>query len=139
MNRPYRSGALSYTVPQSHVVHMWCDIDLECRSAANDDWAVCVAVGFSFDRNATARWERFAAYMEAVMLEAGPGLFRVLRGRDEADIPSVECVALPDYRWLAWTNTREPDGLHEWTLWRAEDVTGNGTAKEGPGRPRSET
>ena len=133
MNRPYRSGTLSYTVPQQDVVHMWCDMDLQCRSAASDDWAVCIGVGFSFDKRRPGPWERFAARMEASMIEAGPGLFRVLRGLDEAGIPSVECVALPDYRWLAWTNTRDPDGLYEWTLWRNEDVARDAVSKGGPG------
>jgi len=132
----YRSGTLSYTVPQNDVVHMWCDLDLGYRSAASDDWAVCSSVGFSFDRLIPEPLERFAAYMRGAMLEAGPGLFRTVLGRDEDGVPCVECVALPDYRWLVWTNARvEADGLHEWTLWRAEDLAKDKPMLAGPTAP----
>ena len=131
----YRSGTLSYTVPQEDVVHMWCNLDLTCKSAASDDWVVCSAVGFSFDRLLPSPFKRFCGYMNHAVLAAGPGFFRALHGEDSDGIPSVECVALPDYRWLVWVNTRETDGMYEFTLWRAEDVETDQPLRMGPGIP----
>lgn len=129
----YQSGTLSYTIPQTDVVHMWCELDLTCRSAANEDWAVCTGVGFSFDRMVQGPPERFTRRMEREVISAGPGLFRVQAGKDEADVPYVECLALAAYRWLVWVPSREPDGLYEWTLWRAEDLSGDQRQPVGPG------
>lgn len=129
----YHSGALSYTIPRDDVVHMWCELDLTFRSAANDEWTVCTTVGFSFDRLMQTHCKRFAARMEGEMVTAGPGLFRVQMGQDEARVPFVECVALADYRWIVWVPAREPDDLYEWTLWRIEDVGHTSRVNAGPG------
>jgi len=132
---PYRSliksGALTYTVHHEDVIHMWCNVDLECPLSPNHDWAVCSSVGFIFDQNTPEPLEKFWASMNLAMLNAGPGAFRVARGQGDDGIPCVECVAYNDYRWLVWTSVLEGDGLYEWTLWRAEDL------QPGPSHPRA--
>lgn len=130
----YRSGTLSCTAPRSEVVHMWCDVDREFQSPSSssisftEDWVVCKAVGFLFDKEQPDQLKSFCDRIKRDLFSVGPGLFNVRHGLDADRLPSVECLAHPDFRWLVWTNHDAHDGIHEWMLWREEDVRGSRVA-----------
>ena len=110
------------------MVHMWCDLDMDFRTAsssspASEDWVVCKGVGFLFDKELPSVLQRFCARIKRDLLSVGPGLFNVNHGLDADRLPSVECAAHPNYRWLVWVNYDDnPAALHEWILWRVDDV-----------------